>query len=359
MVKPGHAYGKCSVQIERIFSYTKETWSSSRFFICCLSKELKSRCRISLIQKPTNQIFNNSKLLPAVTSRFFICWNLSASHIQGNARFKLNHLSRWIQPPKNKTIRGNGYRQKHPKTKSENHSSRWYMWINGTVCNDGYWIWNSLNIQMKVLEPKWKQEQRRSLQNTANKYAKRWHTLARGYPIVAFPRRHFVSHGFGIPMCLPRRWAPKSSIPPLLHQPHWHCHPMWCKWKGKWATWHGYVLILSKMWFVFAFDTIFLNMNGALKRLISQFVIDLKYMNHKKYESIIAIVAVSKIINSHVTVPNTIGFIQFVQFYSHLQFACLSCSVAKPNAWRKPCEHDHPPNHNHQLFLKKQSKRGN
>jgi hypothetical protein len=25
---------------------------------------------------------------------------------------------------------------------------------------------------MKVLEPKWKQEQRRSLQNTANKYAK-------------------------------------------------------------------------------------------------------------------------------------------------------------------------------------------
>ena len=30
-----------------------------------------------------------------------------------------------------------------------------------------------LNIQMKVLEPKWKQEQRRSLQNTANKYAKR------------------------------------------------------------------------------------------------------------------------------------------------------------------------------------------
>ena len=29
-----------------------------------------------------------------------------------------------------------------------------------------------LNIQMKVLEPKWKQEQRRSLQNTANKYAK-------------------------------------------------------------------------------------------------------------------------------------------------------------------------------------------
>ena len=30
-----------------------------------------------------------------------------------------------------------------------------------------------LSIQMKVLEPKWKQEQRRSLQNTANKYAKR------------------------------------------------------------------------------------------------------------------------------------------------------------------------------------------
>ena len=30
-----------------------------------------------------------------------------------------------------------------------------------------------LNIQMKVVEPKWKQEQRRSLQNTANKYAKR------------------------------------------------------------------------------------------------------------------------------------------------------------------------------------------
>lgn len=159
----------------------------------------------------------------------------------------------------------------------------------------------------------------------------RWHTLARGYPILAFSRRHFVSHGFGIPMCLPRRWAPKSSIPPLLHQPHWHCHPMWCKWKGKWATWHGYVLILSKMWFVFAFDTIFLNMNGALKGLISQFVIDLKYKNHKKYETIIAIVAVSKTINSHVTVPNTIGFIQFVQFYSHLQFACLSCSVAKPN----------------------------
>ena len=26
MVRPGHAYGKCYVQIEHIFSYTKETW---------------------------------------------------------------------------------------------------------------------------------------------------------------------------------------------------------------------------------------------------------------------------------------------------------------------------------------------
>ena len=97
---------------------------SSRTFICCLSKELKSRYRILPILKTDE---SNLQQLPVVARSHIAFFHLLEFVRFSHPRKRKVQIEPFIQMDPNAqklTIWGNGYRPKHPKTKSENHSSR-------------------------------------------------------------------------------------------------------------------------------------------------------------------------------------------------------------------------------------------